>query len=164
MYDTHKDLLDALRAAPALLAALLRDHPAAQAGQGVGDGWSAVEVVCHLRDAEERALERMRLMRDEVDPFLAAYDQEAWAEERGYRAADLRQVLATFTRLRAHHVAELAALAPDEWERSGQHEEQGRITIASHTLHIVSHDMQHAAQLAQQPAASRTAGSAAPAA
>jgi hypothetical protein len=47
-------------------------------------------------------------------------------------------------------MAELAALAPHDWERTGRHAELGRITIASHTLHIVSHDLVHAAQLARQ--------------
>src|SRR5271167_1088665 len=48
------------------------------------------------------------------------------------------------------HIAELEALPADQWERMGQHEEQGNISIGSHTLHIVSHDMIHAAQIARQ--------------
>lgn len=152
MYDTPKDLLDALRAAPTVLEALLQDctQEQAQGAKGGDEGWSVVEVICHLRDAEERALERMRAMRDQADPFLPGYDQERWAQERNYAAAQLRVALAAFTRFRSQHVADLAALAPDGWERTGQHSELGRITVASHTLHIVSHDLVHAAQIARQ--------------
>ena len=152
MYDTPKDLLDALRAAPTVLEALLRDctQEQAQRAKGGDEGWSVVEVICHLRDAEERALERMRAMRDQADPFLPGYDQERWVQERNYAAAQLRVALAALTRFRSQHVADLAALAPDGWERTGQHSELGRITIANHTLHIVSHDLVHAAQLARQ--------------
>lgn len=152
MYDTPKDLLDALRATPTVLEALLRDctQEQAQRARGGDEGWSVVEVLCHLRDAEERALERMRAMRDQVDPLLAGYDQEQWAQERNYAAAQLREALAAFVRFRSQHMAELAALAPHDWERTGRHAELGRITIASHTLHIVSHDLVHAAQLARQ--------------
>src|SRR5438309_3404860 len=113
MYNTPGDLLDAFHAMPEVLVKTLEGctQEQAQAARGGDENWSVVEVVCHLRDAEERALERMRLMRDEDDPFLEGYDQEAWARERNYAGADLRDALATFLRLRAQHIAELEALS-----------------------------------------------------
>ena len=155
MYDMSKDLLDALRAGPDIFTALLRGctQEQAQAARGGDENWSVVQVMCHLRDAEERALERARAMKNDDDPFLPAYDQDAWAIERNYAAQDLRQVFDAFLRFREQHIAELASLSPDEWERTGRHEEQGTITISEHTLHIVSHDSSHAAQIARQLAA-----------
>lgn len=152
MYDIPKDLLDAFRAAPTTLAALLDGctQEQAQAARGGDENWSVVEVICHLRDAEQRGLERTRAMRDEDNPFLPAFDQEAWAHDRDYAAGDLQEAFAEYLHLRARHIAELAALPPDAWERPGQHEEQGRITISAHTLHLVSHDSVHAAQIARQ--------------
>ena len=152
MYNLTHDLLDALQATPEVLEALLAGCTQEQAtsARGGDEGWSVVEVVCHLRDAEEQALARLHLMRDTADPVIAAYDQERWARERNYPEASLHEALAAFTRLRAQQVAELAKLSPQEWERSGQHEEQGTITISSHTLHIVAHDALHAAQIARQ--------------
>jgi hypothetical protein len=66
MYDTAKDLLDAFRATPDILEGLLEGctEEQARAARGGDEGWSIVEVMCHLRDAEERALERMRTIRD----------------------------------------------------------------------------------------------------
>src|SRR6266487_6619277 len=152
MYDIPGDLLDAFRAASAIYEALLRDcsQKQAQTARGGDEGWSVVEVICHLRDAEERGLERMRAMRDQDEPLLPWYDQEQWARDRNYAAADLHKALAAFLRFRAQHIAELAALPPDAWERAGMHEELGRITITNHTLHLVSHDSIHAAQIARQ--------------
>ena len=152
MQDTFNYLVDALRATPTVLDVLLHGYTQEQA-QAVRDGdenWSVVELVCHLRDNEECVLERMRLMRDETDPFIAAYDQEQWARERHYAADNLREALAAFVRLRTSHIAELAALTLAEWERTGQHQERGRITISDQTLRIVCHDAIHAAQLARQ--------------
>ncbi len=145
-------LIDALRAAPAVFEALLHGctQEQAKAARGGGEGWSVVEIICHLRDNEECVLERMRLMREVADPFIAAYDQEQWARERNYAAGNLREALAAFVRLRTSHIAELAALAPPEWERTGQHQERGRITIGDQTLRVVCHDAIHAAQLARQ--------------
>ncbi len=141
MQDTYNYLVDALRAALTVFDALLHDctQEQAQAARGGDEGWSVVEIVCHLRDNEECVLERMGLMRD-----------EAWARERNYAADDLREALAAFVRLRASHIAELAALTPAEWERTGQHQERGRITISNQTLRVVCHDTIHAAQLARQ--------------
>jgi hypothetical protein len=151
MQDIYSYFVDTLRATPIVFDALLRDctQEQAQTAHG-GEGWTAVEIICHLRDNEERALERMRLMRDETDPFIAAYDQEQWARERNYAADNLREALAAFVRLRASHIAELVALTPAEWGRTGQHQERGRITIRDQTLRVVCHDAIHAAQLARQ--------------
>ncbi len=152
MYNLAHDLLDALQATPEVLEALLAGYTQEQAtaARGGDEGWSVVEVVCHLRDAEEQALSRLHLMRDTPGPVIAAYDQERWARERNYTETSLHEAMAAFTRLRAQQVAELAKLSPQERERSGQHEEQGTITISSHTLHIVAHDALHAAQIARQ--------------
>ncbi len=152
MYDQPKDLIDALQATPTILEGLLRDvsQEQARAARGGDEGWSIVEVICHLRDAEGRAIERVEAMRDEDDPFLPGYDQELWARERDYAQADPREALAAFTRLRSEHMVTLAALTEPEWKRTGRHEEQGTITISSHTLHIVAHDAVHAAQIARQ--------------
>jgi hypothetical protein len=152
MYDTTKDLLDALRATPDTLEGLLRGvtQEQAQAARGGDEGWSIVEVLCHLRDAEERTLARTIAMRDEDDPFLAGYDQEAWARERAYNQADLREALAGFVGFRAQLLAVLGALSAAEWERAGRHEEQGTITISNLIVHIVAHDAIHAAQIARQ--------------
>jgi hypothetical protein len=152
MYDIARDLLDALRAAPDVYKHLLDGvtQTQAQAARGGDENWSVVEVMCHLRDAEERALERERAMRDQEHPFLPAYDQEAWARERNYAGADLQDALAAFLRLRAERVTLLSGLTPDQWQRGGRHQEQGDITIEAHVLHMVAHDTIHAAQIARQ--------------
>src|SRR5437764_11717498 len=104
-----------------VLQALLQDctQAQAQAARGGDEDWSVVEVVCHLRDAEERGLERTRAMRDEENPFMPGYDQDAWARERNYAGADLHEAVAAFSKFRAQHITELEALAPGDWERPG---------------------------------------------
>lgn len=152
MYDMTKDLLEAFAATPDTLRGLLRNctHEEAVVARGGDENWSVVEVVCHLRDAEESALARMRLMRDEAHPWLAAYDQDEWAVARNYAGERLDTAVSAFLQLRATYVTELLALNEADWARTGQHEEQGEITIRSHTLHLVSHDAVHLAQIARQ--------------
>jgi hypothetical protein len=152
MYHTTQDLQAAFGATPDTLRGLLRGctHEEAAVARGGDENWSVVEVICHLRDAEESALARMRLMRDEENPWLAAYDQDAWAVERQYAAERLETAVTAFLQRRTIYLTELAALAEEAWQRRGQHEEEGEITIHSHTLHLVSHDAVHLAQIARQ--------------
>lgn len=147
MYDSCQDLLDALNATPVVIAVLI--HQAGKRQSSPHNGWGAVEIICHMRDVEERALERMRAMRDVAEPLLPAYNQETWVAERSYANADLQDALQSFQHFRSQHIAELSALSVDQWRQTGQHEELGLIDIFHHTLHIVSHDSIHTAQIAR---------------
>jgi hypothetical protein len=152
MYDSTKDLLDALKATPDTLTALLTGitQEEALAAKGGDEGWSVVEVLCHLRDAEEFSLRRVTLMRDQDNPDIVPYDQEKLAIERNYAAEDMHAALFAFIRLRQQEIALLEALSEEGWERPGNHLEIGWITIFSHALHKVAHDAVHCAQIARQ--------------
>jgi hypothetical protein len=160
MYDVHRELIETLAATPETLAGLLRGVSDAQARSAVGgdEGWSVIEVICHLRDAERIGIERMAAMRDQVNPQIIGFDQDALAREKKYAEADpstgsgqaLALALADFTRMRAEYVAALAALTPEQWERPGHHNEIGAITIVAHTTHRTQHDAVHCAQIARQ--------------
>jgi hypothetical protein len=152
MYNSTKDLLDALRATPDTLTGLLAGvtQAEAHAAKGGDEGWSVVEVLCHLRDAEDFSLQRIKLMFEQDNPDIHPYDQEKLAIERDYASEDLHAALFAFIRLRQREIALLESLAPEDWERSGNHLEIGRITIFSHALHKVAHDAVHCAQIARQ--------------
>ena len=152
MYNSTRELIDALSATPDVLKTLLQNVPQAQARQArSGDeNWSVVEVICHLRDTEEFALQRMRAVRDQTNPLLTGFDQEAWVSERNYTAAHLQDGVAAFLQFRAQHIAELSELSSEQWERTGQHEKHGLTTLSNHTLHLVWHDAVHTAQIARQ--------------
>lgn len=159
MYDTHRDLVDALAASPDTLTALMQDvdDALARRARGGDEGWSVVEVLGHLRDAEARTVERVDAIRDTDEPSLAAYDQEAWAVERNYAAGDPAAALAAFLASRARLVSDLRALAAEGWDRVGHHAEAGRITIENLVLHNVSHDAQHLGQIARAVRDARSA-------
>jgi hypothetical protein len=98
MYNTIQDLLDAYRATPETLQVVLRNysHEQAAIARGGDEGWSVVEVICHLRDSEEASLERTRSMRDQINPKLAARDPAQLARERNYASASLDQLFPRF--------------------------------------------------------------------
>lgn len=152
MYNLHRELIETLAATPETLTGLLRgiDEAQARSAKGGDENWSVIEVLCHLRDAEEIGLSRMQAMRDENYPSIPGWDQNALALERKYAEADLAPALAAFTETRAAYVAALKALTPAEWERTGQHNDTGDITILTHALHRSYHDAIHCSQIARQ--------------
>ena len=152
MYNSSRDVLDAFKATPETLTTLLAgvSQKQAQSAKGGDEGWSVLEVLCHLRDGEEFGLQRDVAMRDQANPDIAPYDQEKMAVERKYASQDLRQALEDFIRLRREHVAMLEKLSTAEWERPGNHLEVGGITIFYHIVHMVCHDAIHCAQIARQ--------------
>jgi hypothetical protein len=152
MYNLHRDLLDALNATPETLTGLLAGVSESQARSATGgdENWSVVEIICHLRDAEEISLQRTLAMRDQNNPLIIGYDQEALARERKYHETDLRSALAGFLAFRQRHLEVLAGLIPEQWDRSGRHNEFGDINIFAFAIHKVSHDAIHCAQIARQ--------------
>jgi hypothetical protein len=151
MYHTEQDLIEALGATPDILAQLLSGLSAKPGGlpSAPRGEWSAVEIVCHLRDVEERAVERLRQMRDQKNPRIEGYDQAVWAIERNYQGDDVWKALEKFTALRSMHIDDLKKLPLEDWQRGGMHAEFGHITILGQTMHCASHDTVHLRQLAQ---------------
>ena len=152
MYDLNHDLLDALKATPETLAGLLEgiNSPQAQSARGGDENWSVVEVVCHLRDAEEFFIKRVQAMCDENNPVIAGYNQESLARERNYQAADLQIALSGFFNFRKQTITVFSKLTAEQWQRRGMHSDLGQITIFAMTIHHVCHDAIHCAQIARQ--------------
>lgn len=152
MYDSTRELIESLQATPDTLRLLLQGVTTeqVQAARGGDEHWSVIEVACHLRDAEEYMLGRMRTLRDHAAPAISGFNQQDWARERDYAHANVHEAVASFLRLREQHCAELAALTPEQWRRSGQHAQHGAVTVFNHTLHVVWHDAVHLAQIARQ--------------
>lgn len=140
------DLVQALAATPTVLARLVSGmgEDDLRAGHGPQQ-WSVKEVIFHLRDVDEVFLERFQRMASERNPFLPAFDQEAYARDRGYQEGNAAQALADFTTFRMRMVQLLTSV---DLTRGGRHEEQGQITIGGAAEHLVSHDLQHLAQIA----------------
>jgi hypothetical protein len=152
MFDTHAELIATQPATPTILRAITRNLPAeiTRVGGQDEDAWSAVEVVCHLRDAEEIALDRVRRMRDEYAPLMDDYDQASLAVERRYNAQSLPEAVEAFAGLRAQMLAIIESLDEDGWSRPGIIGDAGELTIFSYLTHRVMHDAVHLAQIGRR--------------
>ena len=149
MISERDEILKGLSAGPVILPRLVRDLDDATLRRRPSPGeWAIIEVLGHLGDTEERAVERTRrMMRDE--PTLAAYEQEALAVEHRYIELDPAQAVARYAELRAAHLALLEPLDDAGWRRVGIHAEHGPITVQQHAAHMAGEDPDHLAEIAR---------------
>lgn len=110
-------------------------------------GWTALEVLCHVRDFDGFFYERAVMIRDEDYPRLPAYDHEDLAVTRRYNEQDLRQVVEELMDSRQRFIAFFQELTPAEWERAGVHPERGHFSLVDALMQVSSHDLTHLEQI-----------------
>ena len=111
------------------------------------DGWSALEVCCHLRDHAEIEGQRVRLLVEEDEPTLVPWDQEELARERDYAHDDPRRVVTALRAFWGGLAYQLEGLSDEQWQRAGTHPEVGRVTVRSRAEQQVAHAEAHLEQL-----------------
>jgi uncharacterized damage-inducible protein DinB len=151
-YNVRNELLEVYGHNLTTLRTLIRDLPEdvlKLQGEGT-ERWSILEIVCHLRDTEQRAFDRVRQMTMEDRPFLSGYDPDTVARESDYQSQSLDDALDTFERLRREQITFLEQLDSHQWSRTAEHEEAGEITVQSLTAHMAAHDCVHMAQISRR--------------
>jgi uncharacterized damage-inducible protein DinB len=145
--------LDALEAGPKRVAdvtkkledGVLRRKPAP-------DKWSAMEVVCHLRDVERLWADRLVKAAFSEKPAFYMIEVDDLAVKNGYNTQDLGAALKEFARLREDNLRLLRALPAAQWQRSGMHPKKGEITIERIVEIVIGHDRGHLEQIARASA------------
>ena len=132
-----------------ILGHILRNVSAedARAMRDGPDGWSIIEIVCHLRDFDEIFQSRARMMLELDHPQLPAYDHEALAIERNYQAESLAAAYEALQASRARFAAFFEALAPAEWARGGVHPERDSFSMTDALMQVSAHDLDHLEQI-----------------
>jgi hypothetical protein len=109
--------------------------------------WCIQEILCHLMDSEIMAVGRIKRIIAEENPFLPSYDQEKFAANLHYNDMDPKGAIVTFGMLRETTSALLALVPDGQWERKGNHEERGPITLTDYLKLMVTHSEKHIAQI-----------------
>ncbi len=114
-----------------------------------GDGWTVLEVLCHLRDFDRFFRQRVELMLAEDNPQLPAFDHEQIAIDGRYNEQDIDVVMIEFSAERAIFVQLFYDLfeTPEAWSRPGIHPEAGDWTIFDSLLQVGHHDANHIEQM-----------------
>lgn len=123
------------------------DDEAARASRDGPDGWSIVEIMCHLRDFDAIFRSRAQMMLKQDHPTLPAYDHEAMALESAYQQESLDRVCEQFTASRRRTIALFRALTPRQWQRAGVHPERDSFTMTDAAMQVGLHDLDHLEQI-----------------
>jgi hypothetical protein len=137
------------RTADELTAALEGQPAAALARRPDEKNWAALEIVCHLRDAEEMFGARFQMFLAMDDPKLLPADPDRLAIDRQYLRCDAGEAIEAFRKRRAESLDTFRRLTPDQWSRGGIHPQRGRMTFDDFLSLIAWHDDNHLAQIAR---------------
>jgi len=141
-------LLERFRRGPELLAVVLTGVFGEEEDFVTAPGkWSIRQIVAHLADAELVGAHRFRLVLAEPNPTLTAFDQDAWALNLDYLKRKPKQSLEAFRRLRAENYELLKDLPENVFGRTGNHTENGVVTLRSMLEGYAGHAESHARQL-----------------
>jgi hypothetical protein len=134
---------------PPVLSALLDElDPLLWTERPAANEWSAVEIVCHLRDEEAEDFgARIRVVVTGGEQFVPI-DPERWARERGYREQSPHAALAAVLERRATSLAFLATVNPEHLTRVVDQPRLGKMSGLDLLAAWVTHDRLHLAQLA----------------
>lgn len=140
--------LRVLAVTPRTIASTVRRIPARRLGRRPSAlGWSVVEVLSHLLDAEVTLGFRIRKAAAEPGSLMVAWDQQKWTEGLRNRRADARSTLAAFAALRAVNLALVRRLSPAQRRHRGRHPEYGPIRVDQMVEHFAEHDLSHLNQI-----------------
>lgn len=109
--------------------------------------WAPIEVLCHLRDAEEAFMARFQIIMQMNDVPLLGAAPDRLAEERQYLRNDAAAALEAFRKRREESLEFLRGLRPVDWPRAGVHPQRGRLTIKDLVTLMTWHDDNHLDQL-----------------
>jgi len=109
--------------------------------------WAGVEIICHLRDAEETFDGRFQMFLSMENVTLLPVDVERVATDRQYLRCDAGEAIEAFRTRRSENLDTFRKLTPDQWKRGGTHPQRGRMTFEDFVTLMAWHDDNHLDQL-----------------
>lgn len=144
----------AIAALPAKLEALVAGLTAEELTTPYLAGeWTVAQNVHHLVDSHTNSYVRCKLILTEERPPLKPYDQDAWAALPDGSSADIADSLAILRGLHARWVRFWEHLPETAWERTGDHPENGPMSLARILQVYAEHGEAHLDQIRRTLAA-----------
>jgi len=145
-----EQLLEVLGASPDRAGRLLEAIDDDRARRAPSHGrWSALEVVCHVRDSDRDVLvPRLARFVAESEPYFEDIDVTGWNRARGYLDERLADAMVEWREVRRGAVAALAGLNRSDWERLAFHSVRGPYPLSEMVRSWVEHDLSHLRQIA----------------
>jgi len=150
---TAEYCIDSLSRFPAALRALIKnvDAPTLSRRGDDANGWSIVEILCHLADEEvEDFRVRLELTLSNPSAGWPGIDPEGVAVSRAYRRQDPQEALKRFVAARETNVRWLRALVAPDWSTMHPHPRFGSMCAGELLASWAAHDLLHLRQITKR--------------
>jgi hypothetical protein len=139
----------ALQKNAALYQMLLRDvdQSRATANRDGGDGWTVLEVICHLHDWEQIFSDRARMMVEQDNPAFPSYDTLTLVIENNYMGQQFSDMFSEWMVRRGKFLSWINQRSGGDWSRTGIHPSHGQITLLDQLIQVTTHDIDHLEQI-----------------
>lgn len=136
--------LENLRSTPAAVAAMLEGKAPAALEQVPEPGaWNVRQILTHLRDAEGVLNFRLGLLLENENPLLEAAAVFEWAARDEDQPGGSQQILTEYVASRQKTLQMLESIQPNDWRRSGFHQEFGPVTVQQQASYFAVHEITH---------------------
>ncbi|MBI3580497.1 MAG: DinB family protein [Nitrospinae bacterium] len=133
---------DLLEKTPAILRGLMAEVPEKLLKEHRIPGkWSAHEHACHISRVQMIQIGRLKRFLTEERPVFAPYVPGTTSPADELIKMDLRVALDDFEASRAEFVAGMRGAK--DWEKTGEHPEYTRFSLAFMARHVLFHDYVH---------------------
>lgn len=112
-------------------------------------GWTVLEVMSHLRDAEEQFLLRVNCALENCEKAFPVFSPEEMAVEKNYNLGSLESVIQQLKENRTVLFDKFKAVQADEWGYTGVHASKGITSVADLFVQVPLHDAKHVRQLSR---------------
>ena len=141
---SHAQLIAEYLAGPQKLRAAVTGMNAEQMDATPIPGkWSTKQVICHIADFEPVYADRMKRVIAENEPMLMSGDPDLFAARLAYDQRDVEVELDLIEATRKHMGAILRSLVESDFQRQGNHSEDGMITLDTLLTRITNHIPHH---------------------
>jgi len=93
--------------------------------------WSIQQIVVHMADSDGIGIDRMKRIAASDNPLLIGYNETEFAERLCYHDQSIEDALALFEINRRQFVRVLKRLPVTAFDRTGIHNEIGKVSLAS---------------------------------
>ena len=111
------------------------------------DGWTVRQVVHHVPDSHMNAYIRFKLALTEDEPTIKPYNEARCAELEDSRIAPIEPSLNLLESLHERWITLLRSISPENWTRSFQHPERGRVSLNTNVALYAWHGRHHVAHI-----------------
>jgi uncharacterized damage-inducible protein DinB len=105
--------------------------------------WSTRQVICHIADFEPVYADRMKRVVAEDNPPLRGGDPDVFAAKLAYDDRDIEEELHLIEAVRRHVARILKTLPEETFQRTGQHSEDGPLSLEILLKRITGHIPHH---------------------